>query len=246
MPEAALHALEPFLPVAGVFAAGLVAAAAHPAARRPDLGPLLTAMALAATAAANLVPNGAPAPRAWTAFAVTLLWAARLVVHVARRPPPRGPSLKWSLPLLPVQAFVTCAASLPLLALVRGAETPWTWADLAAAVLWLAGAGLETVSDLQLEDFRSDSRGKLLTRGLRRYVRHPSYLGEVLMSWALWVACLSVPGGVVTILGPILVTLWFSSNRLLTRELAGRTGFKPYAGRAGALTPKLSTLRGAS
>lgn len=84
--------------------------------------------------------------------------------------------------------------------------TAW---DAAGLVVWAVGFVFETVADAQLARFKADPRsaGQVMDQGLWRYSRHPNYFGECLIWWGLFLMALSVPGGVWTVISPIVITL---------------------------------------
>ncbi|HHP7233732.1 MAG TPA: DUF1295 domain-containing protein [Desulfobacterales bacterium] len=81
--------------------------------------------------------------------------------------------------------------------------------DVAGIVVWLTGFVFETTADWQMARFKSNpsNRGKVLDSGLWAYSRHPNYFGEMLIWWGLFLITLSVPGGIWTIVSPVLITL---------------------------------------
>ena len=59
-----------------------------------------------------------------------------------------------------------------------------------------------------MQRFRANpaNRGQLMNRGLWRYTRHPNYFGEAVLWWGLGLIGAGVPGGVVGLIGPALIT----------------------------------------
>ncbi len=63
---------------------------------------------------------------------------------------------------------------------------PWAAAlFLAGALLFLAGFALEAAADRAIRRFRENpaNAGRLLVEGLHARVRHPNYLGEIVLQW---------------------------------------------------------------
>ncbi len=56
------------------------------------------------------------------------------------------------------------------------------------------GAGLEMVSDIQMQKFRQEreDRRELLRSGVWQHSRHPNYLGEITVWWGVYLVLLSV------------------------------------------------------
>lgn len=73
-----------------------------------------------------------------------------------------------------ILSFVFLSAAIP-------AERLFFW-DKVGSVLIIVGIVGETISDLQLYYFKQANKGKLCTRGLWHYSRHPNYFFE-LMVW---------------------------------------------------------------
>ena len=112
----------------------------------------------------------------------------------------------------------------------------------AGAVIWLIGFVFESVGDAQLSRFKKDpaNRGRIMTRGLWRYTRHPNYFGESLMWWGLAVLGLSVAGGWAGLVSPLVMTLLLtkvSGIPLLERKYRGNAEFEAYARRTSAFVP---------
>jgi steroid 5-alpha reductase family enzyme len=56
-------------------------------------------------------------------------------------------------------------------------------------LLFLLGLGVETISDAQKSVFRISHPDGFITTGLWKYSRHPNYLGEIMLQFALTWAC---------------------------------------------------------
>ncbi len=109
------------------------------------------------------------------------------------------------------------------------------------AALSLAGVALQTVSDTQLDKFKSaHPQGGLLTTGLREYVRFPSYLGEI-MVWA-GLALISLSFGNFWALGSLAIVtgllVYVSGVTILDDRLARtRPDYKAFTEKTPALVP---------
>ncbi len=109
-------------------------------------------------------------------------------------------------------------------------------------LLAVLGLAVEAISDQQLDTFKRSSRqNDLFTGGLRKYVRFPSYSGEMLFWWGIWVIAAEA-GMWWTIISPLTLTI------LLTKVSgAGITGaglkkskpeWRDYAARTPAFIPR--------
>lgn len=70
-----------------------------------------------------------------------------------------------------------------------------------------------------------------MKEGLWRYTRHPNYFGEATMWWGIFLMALSIPGGIVTIISPITITvllLFVSGVPLLEKSMKDNPGFQEY------------------
>jgi steroid 5-alpha reductase family enzyme len=81
----------------------------------------------------------------------------------------------------------------------------------------------------------------VLDTGLWRYSRHPNYFGDALLWWGIYVMATSVPGGWLTFVSPVLMTMLLlrvSGVSLLERSLnASKPGYRDYVERTPAFIP---------
>jgi len=109
--------------------------------------------------------------------------------------------------------------------------------------LWAAGFVFEAVGDAQLKRFKRNPQngGRILTRGLWKYTRHPNYFGEAVMWAGVSLLALSVPGGWVGLVSPLVITLLLtrvSGIPLLEKKYKGNPEFEDYARRTSAFFPR--------
>lgn len=168
-------------------------------------------------------------PRKALILTLTGVWGLRLTAHIGLRNIGKGEDFRyqkwrsqhgksyWWVSFLRVfllQGVVMWIVSMPLLAAqyhdMPDSLTPF---DIAGAVVWATGFFFEAVGDWQLARFkgRPENKGKVMDRGLWRYTRHPNYFGDALVWWGFFLIALSVPGGFLTIISPLLM------NYLLVR-----------------------------
>jgi steroid 5-alpha reductase family enzyme len=184
------------------------------------------------------------------------VWAVRLAVHVAMRNWGRQEDRRyakwrrqwgeWFVPRTFVQVFLLQGILLVVVALpalwVNSFGGSVGWVAALGALVWLKGFFWESVGDYQLIRFlhHPADKGKLLQSGLWRYSRHPNYFGEVTQWWGIWLMALSVPGGWLTIFGPLLITfliLKVSGVPMLEERRKDDAQFKEYARKTHALIP---------
>ncbi|MBW2521444.1 MAG: DUF1295 domain-containing protein [Deltaproteobacteria bacterium] len=198
--------------------------------------------------------NGA---RALLVLFLVAAWGFRLMLHIGIRnrgkPEDRryqawrrewGSSylLRSFLQVFLLQGFLLLVISLPVThAIVRNGP-PLSALDAAGFAVWLVGFAFEAVGDFQLLQFKKNpaSRGKIMTSGLWRYTRHPNYFGEVVLWWGIFLICLSVPGGLLTVIGPLTITwliLRVSGTPLLEKRYADNTEYAEYIKKTSAFFP---------
>jgi steroid 5-alpha reductase family enzyme len=198
-------------------------------------------------------------PRSWLTAALVTLWGTRLALHIFRRNHGTGEDRRyqamrashgasfWWRSLFIVfwlQGALLWFVALPLLVAVSAREpSALTIVDGAGVLLFAIGFGFEVVGDYQLARFRTEpaNRGKVLDSGLWRYTRHPNYFGDATLWWGLYVMAASTPGGWVTVLSPVLMTLLLlrvSGVALLERGLtASKPGYRAYVASTPAFFP---------
>jgi steroid 5-alpha reductase family enzyme len=114
--------------------------------------------------------------------------------------------------------------------------------DFIGIFIWLFGFAFEAIADYQLKKFISDkkNKGKIMDKGLWRYSRHPNYFGEVVLWWGIFIIALSVKGGILTVIGPLTITiliLFVSGIPLLEKKYQGRKDFEDYKIRTSVFFP---------
>lgn len=202
--------------------------------------------------------DGAPARR-WLIAVLTTLWGLRLCAYLSRRNWGKGEDRRygtwraasgesfWIVSLFKVfwlQALflwvIALVVQLPQMAARPEHLTAWDWAG---AAIWLAGFAFESVADFQLHRFKADpgNRGKVMDRGLWRYSRHPNYFGESLVWWGMSAIALAVPGGALTLISPVLITLVLlkMTGVPLTERttMETRPGYRDYIRRTSTFVP---------
>jgi len=205
-----------------------------------------------------------PGPLATLLLAMTVLWGARLAVHLFRRWRREGEDPRYArmfrkdrekgrfaiAALTKVflgQAVLLFLVSSPAQAgiLAAGGDQPLSGLALLGGVLWLVGIFFEWVGDWQLARFRADpsSKGQVMDKGLWRYTRHPNYFGDVCAWWGIWLAATSTGWWVAawTIAGPLFLTFTltrWSGKPLLEAGLAKRKpGYAEYVQRTSGFFP---------
>ena len=114
--------------------------------------------------------------------------------------------------------------------------------QMVGILIWMIGFYFESVGDAQLAAHIKDpaNKGKLMTTGLWRYTRHPNYFGEVTQWWGIGIIALAIPGGWITLIGPIFITYlicFVSGVPMLEKKYAGRPDWEEYKKKTSSLVP---------
>ncbi|MGL5115755.1 MAG: DUF1295 domain-containing protein [Beijerinckiaceae bacterium] len=146
-----------------------------------------------------------------------------------------------------LQAVVQWIASSPALTLAMAAPLPMAGATLwltgFGIVLFLAGFALEIAADAAVARFRIDpaNRDRLLTTGLHSRVRHPNYLGEIILQTGFALIAFGLTFNVLAAVGPALMIgllIKLSGVPMLEVQLKKRPGYDAWKAQTGALWPK--------
>lgn len=109
-------------------------------------------------------------------------------------------------------------------------------------IVWIVGFIFESVGDWQLRQFvrNPKNKGKLMSKGLWRYTRHPNYFGEATMWWGVFIIALDTPYGWVAIATPLIITyllLFISGVPLAEKALSKKPGWKEYKKKTSLFIP---------
>ena len=114
--------------------------------------------------------------------------------------------------------------------------------NIIGIVVWIIGYYFQVVGDAQLKKFKEDksNKGKLMTKGLWAYTRHPNYFGEATMWWGIFLISLVEPISYLGIVGPSMITfllLKVSGVPMLEKKYEGREDFEEYKKRTSKFFP---------
>lgn len=190
---------------------------------------------------------------------MTTIWGLRLSIHLFLRNAGQAEDRRytamrkkmgdgfWWKSLFTIFCFQAVLLWLISIPVQMGQVSPLpdriTVPDVLGIIIWTMGITMESVSDIQLARFKSDSRNrqKVMNTGLWRYSRHPNYFGESLVWWGTWCVALSVPYGTSAIISPVLITfllLRVSGVRLLEKNISKRRpDYEDYIRRTSAFFP---------
>lgn len=189
-------------------------------------------------------------------LAMVLLWSVRLFSHLTWRnwgePEDRryrvirkkyAPNFAFkSLFIIFIfQSVLAWVILMPLWPAITN-NVAFSFWDALAIALGLAGFFFESVADWQLSRFKSnpDNQGKVMSRGLWYYTRHPNYFGECLVWWGFYLFAVS-SGAWWSIPGPLLITwllLKFSGVVMLEETIVKRRpAYREYIANTNAFFP---------
>jgi len=224
---------------------------------RNDIADVAWGLGFILVSAVSLVAGQVYSLRGLLISAMVLVWGSRLALHIHNRNRGRGEDpryRKWReewgrwfvlrsfLQVFLLQGVLLLLVAVPVIYLNAAPAVTLGWLDLLGLALWLYGFCFESIGDWQLLRFIRDPRneGKLMTTGLWRYTRHPNYFGEVTLWWGIWLMVLALPGGWLTIIGPLTITILIlkvSGIPMLEKPYEGRADFQQYKRRTSPFFP---------
>ena len=139
------------------------------------------------------------------------------------------------------QGLMMYIVSLPI-TIIFFSNEKWSALTIIAVIVWVVGYFFETVGDWQLKQFikSPQNKGKIMTKGLWAYTRHPNYFGEAVMWWGVGILALSHPLGIIGVISPILITyllVFVSGVPLLEKKYADNAEFIEYAKQTSKFIP---------
>lgn len=148
--------------------------------------------------------------------------------------------------------WVSLTAAAAWIAISTAASAPVDWMLWLGAAVWALGLSIEVVADWQKSMFKKQSQhsGQFIRSGLWSVVRHPNYLGEILLWIGVFIAAApSLLGWQwVALLSPVFVVLLLtkvSGIPLLEAKAARKWGDDPEYQAYVARTPRLIPFGGA-
>lgn len=197
--------------------------------------------------------------RAQIIYVLVLIWAIRLSAYITlrhlgheedhryqriRANNQPGFAFKSLYLIFMFQAGLAWIISLPLF-YAMGSGNPLSAIDYLGIGLWLCGMLFEATADQQLYRFKKqpDNKGRLLTRGLWAYSRHPNYFGEFLIWWGFYLLALSATNAsaaLIAVVSPLIMSLLLlrvSGVTLLERSMRLKPGYEDYMQKTSAFIP---------
>ena len=224
---------------------------------RNDIADVAWGLGFILAAAVSLLAGGVYSARGLLVSGLVLIWGLRLALHIHSRNRGRDEDpryRKWReewgkwfvlrsfLQVFMLQGFLLLLVAVPIIFVNTAPAVALEWLDVLGLAIWLYGFGFEAIGDWQLLMFirNPDNKSKLMSSGLWRYTRHPNYFGEVTLWWGIWLMVLVLPGGWLTIIGPLTITfliLKISGIPMLEKPYEDRADFQEYKLRTSAFFP---------
>lgn len=141
-----------------------------------------------------------------------------------------------------VQATLATVISSALIHINTSLPTDINMHAYVGACIWVIGFIFEAVGDLQLKKFLANpkNKGKLMTKGLWKYTRHPNYFGEATMWWGIFVIALATPFGWLGVITPVIITfllLFVSGVPMTEKAFEGKPGWDAYKAKTSKFVP---------
>lgn len=189
--------------------------------------------------------------------ALVTIWGFRLATHIYNRnkgKPEDRRYMNWRkewgkwfylrsyFQIYILQGVLLYLISIPVLVINYSSLITLGVISIVGLMIWLIGFFFEAVGDWQLKQFiqKLENKGRLMTEGLWAYTRHPNYFGEVTQWWGIWVIALSAPLGLISIIGPLTITILIlkvSGIPMLEKSMAEHPDFAAYKERVSVFFP---------
>lgn len=190
-------------------------------------------------------------------LAYTLIWGVRLALHIALRNWGRGEDFRYAkwrkdwgnnwigrsfLQVFMLQWVLMQLVSIPIVLGIVGAKTTSSWVIYLGMFVWITGFLFEAIGDYQLSQFKKNksNKGKIMTKGLWSWTRHPNYFGEALLWWGIAVLAYAVTGNILVFIGPLVIDfllLYVSGIPMLEAKYKGRPDWRAYERSTSAFFP---------
>jgi len=116
----------------------------------------------------------------------------------------------------------------------------WNLGSIVFFVFSLLATLLQGIADIEMHSYRRHKTEPFIRNGLWKYSRHPNYLGEILMWWAIGLFAISIfPAALYLMTGAFVNTLMFLfvSIPMAERRQSRKDGFDAYKNATRMLLP---------
>lgn len=142
-----------------------------------------------------------------------------------------------------LQGLVVFTVALPVMLAIAYPSSAMPAFAVTGFLIWAVGFFFEAVGDYQLDRFirNPENKGRIMSRGLWKYSRHPNYFGESTM----WVGIAVAASGLTSLpllgfISPALITfllLKVSGVPLLEKHFEGNPEWEAYKARTSVFFP---------
>lgn len=141
-----------------------------------------------------------------------------------------------------LQGLFMVLISMPLIIVANNNGVELKAMQYFGLAIWLCGFVFEVIADYQLKNFLNSklNRGKVFSRGLWSWSRHPNYFGEVVQWWGLWLAVVTLDYGLFAFVSPLTITwliVFVSGIPPLEARQAHKPGYAEYKQRTSIFFP---------
>jgi len=177
-----------------------------------------------------------------------VVWGLRLLIHIYFRNKGKPEDFrykKWRedwgkwfyirtyLQVFLLQGFFMFLISLSASVAANASNTTLNAVSYLGVLVWAIGFIFESIGDFQLSKFIAlhGNKGKIMTKGLWKYTRHPNYFGEVTQWWGIFLIVSAAPLGLLAIISPLTVTfliLKVSGIPMLEKKYEDNPEFEKY------------------
>ena len=188
------------------------------------------------------------------------IWGSRLAWHIYNRNKGKTEDyryLEWReewgkwfyirsyVQIYTLQGVLLFLIAIPVLLINKSTGNVLNYLVFTSDIVWVIGFIFESVGDSQLSKFikNINNKGKIIQIVLWAYTRHPNYFGEVTQWWGIWLMSLSVSNGLISIIGPITITILIlkvSGIPLLEKKMETNPEFAKYKKQTSMFIPWFS------
>ncbi len=159
-----------------------------------------------------------------------------------------GKTLWWKgfLQVYLSQVFLVIIIGLPMLVVTANTsiDRPFWVLDYVGIGIWVLGFLFEFTADLQMHLFKKkpENKGKIMTKGLWKFSRHPNYFGEITMWFGLFFIALYElkAWNFASIISPIVIALlliYVTGLPLAEKRFEKNAEYQDYKQKTNALIP---------
>jgi len=168
-------------------------------------------------------------PRQLLLLGLATIWALRLGIYLAvrnighgedprytamraRAPEGSNPHLFTLKKVFLLQGVIAWLISMPVQLGQIGGPQPLGFLAGLGTLVFFVGLAFETIGDFQLKRFKAEpnNKGKLMTKGLWSWTRHPNYFGDAAVWFGLTLIAIENPLALFGIYSPLLMLFFLT------------------------------------